>query len=297
MDSKPKPPAKEKRRKRVAQRHLWKRNIKKLKVNSGLAYISVGNKPVPARGTKSPCNDKCRLKCPQNLGTPKTKEMLCMPQSNGKKKRTLKSGPIYVPSQWLPVIRSARKSKPYKVNEMATEEFFDFHDLSQNLGKSFSVSVKGEKVIWNDIQILKVAKDSSGVILYKNSYNSEEFKEIKVLMIKRGRSSSSAIYDVYNLKPAYRERPTISDKTKSHLMELCQKNLIPKEDAACGYCAVVKTPQSFGKRILNQHDVERNRTSTVTRLMNELQAATGAVVSVSINKNGKDKHVNEFIGD
>ena len=144
------------------------------------------------------------------------------------KKRILRSGPIYVPSQWLPVIRSARKSKPYKVNEMATEEFYDFHDLSQNVGNNFSVNVKGEKVIWNNIQILKVSKDSPGIIFYKNAYNSEAFEEIKVQTVKHGRPSLSAINGVYNLKPAYQKPPTISDKTKSHLMELCKKNLIKK---------------------------------------------------------------------
>ncbi|KAF2886047.1 hypothetical protein ILUMI_20126 [Ignelater luminosus] len=56
-----------KSRKRVAQRYLRKRNIKKLKVNSGLAYISSAKKPVPVRRIKSPCNDKCRLECPQNV--------------------------------------------------------------------------------------------------------------------------------------------------------------------------------------------------------------------------------------
>lgn len=42
-------------------------------------------------------------------------------------KRTLKSGPIYIPAQYVSVIRSAKKTgQPYKVNEMCHSDFYDW---------------------------------------------------------------------------------------------------------------------------------------------------------------------------
>lgn len=41
-------------------------------------------------------------------------------------KRILKGGPIYEPSQWVSVIKCAKKTgKPYIVHEMQKEQFFD----------------------------------------------------------------------------------------------------------------------------------------------------------------------------
>lgn len=48
-------------RKRHRNPEKWKRNIKKLKVNTGKAYISEGNREIPAKRIKEPC--KCKLKC------------------------------------------------------------------------------------------------------------------------------------------------------------------------------------------------------------------------------------------
>ncbi|KAF2879386.1 hypothetical protein ILUMI_26781 [Ignelater luminosus] len=45
---------------RIAQRHLWKRNIKKLKVYSELAYIFAGNKPVQIPVEVSPKRSRRR---------------------------------------------------------------------------------------------------------------------------------------------------------------------------------------------------------------------------------------------
>jgi len=50
-------------------------------------------------------------------------------------KLVLRSGPIYVPSQWVSVIESAKqKGKPYTVKEMSTEDFFNLKDLSKDIG-------------------------------------------------------------------------------------------------------------------------------------------------------------------
>lgn len=75
------------------------------------------------------------------------------------KKLVLRSGPIYVPSQWVSGIKSAKqKGKPYTVKEMPTENFFNFKDLSKKIGTNFSMDVNGKKVLWNDINEIRVDK-------------------------------------------------------------------------------------------------------------------------------------------
>jgi len=56
------------------------------------------------------------------------------------KKLVLRSGPIYVPSQWVSVIKSAKqKGKPYSVKEMSTEDFFNLKDVSKDIGTNFNI--------------------------------------------------------------------------------------------------------------------------------------------------------------
>lgn len=44
--------------------------------------------------------------------------------------RATRHVPVYTPEQWCTAVRSARREKPYVVNEMACSDFLDFNDLS-----------------------------------------------------------------------------------------------------------------------------------------------------------------------
>jgi len=75
------------------------------------------------------------------------------------KKLVLRSGPIYVPSQWVSVIKSAKqKGKPYTVKEISTEDFFNLKDLSKDIGTNFNMDGNGKKVLWNDIKEIRIDK-------------------------------------------------------------------------------------------------------------------------------------------
>ena len=141
------------------------------------------------------------------------------------KQRVLKSGPIYVPSQWPAIIRGAKKQgKPYIVKELATEEFFDFKKLSQEIGKNFSVNVKNDKVLWNDIQVIKVEQDNPTSFFYKTNFD-DAFEQINVHQKQRGQPFN---IKSCTLEKAFAKAPGISSKTKEHLAELCSKNIIKK---------------------------------------------------------------------
>ncbi|XP_072386015.1 uncharacterized protein [Diabrotica undecimpunctata] len=54
-------------RKKLRKPSKWKRNIKKLRVNSGLPYITEGNKEKRGKTLKPECGEKCRTKCSQKF--------------------------------------------------------------------------------------------------------------------------------------------------------------------------------------------------------------------------------------
>lgn len=87
-------------------------------------------------------------------------------------KKMLRSGPIYVPDQYIAAITNARKKgNAYIVNLMSHSDFIDIKCLSEN---TFSKNTEGEKVKIGDIKIIKMMKDlnepASVRIFYKKSY-------------------------------------------------------------------------------------------------------------------------------
>ncbi|KAL4113155.1 hypothetical protein QTP88_016831 [Uroleucon formosanum] len=76
------------------------------------------------------------------------------------KKRVLKSGPIYIPDQWILVISLARKGVPYIVNQMTTTDMLDFKNLSTQIGTNFNINTDKEKGLRRNIKIIEVHKDS-----------------------------------------------------------------------------------------------------------------------------------------
>lgn len=139
------------------------------------------------------------------------------------KKKVLRTGPIYVPAQWPVIIRCAKKEgHPYNVREMSTEEFYDFKDLNLKMGKNFTKNKRDKKVVWNDIQAIKVDKNYPGSFFYKTEFD-DDFEEVSI----KGTTRRSASLEMnLDLKKAYTKPPAISHKTKQHLLELCNKNLI-----------------------------------------------------------------------
>ncbi|XP_063395437.1 uncharacterized protein LOC134680272 [Cydia fagiglandana] len=81
-------------------------------------------------------------------------------------KRNRKSGPIYCPQQYIPIIKSAKKK--------------DMELLQKEWGYNYNVNDEGESVVWNDIKVLKFTKEDPFVFYYKSSYNQEEYSKVSV---------------------------------------------------------------------------------------------------------------------
>lgn len=61
-------------------------------------------------------------------------------------KKALKSGPIYTPSEYVRIIRSAKKiGTPFKVTELSHSDFVDWKNVTQQLGSNFTKVLQEEK--------------------------------------------------------------------------------------------------------------------------------------------------------
>jgi len=138
--------------------------------------------------------------------------------------RILKSGPIYEPSQWVSIIKCAKKNgKPYIVNEVQQDELYDLKKLSTDLGNNYNINEDGDKVLWNSIKVFEIEKDNPTILKYKTSYSEKTFKNINVRQKKR----KSIDFNIPELR-TLTTSGTISDAKKKDLLSLCHCNAIPK---------------------------------------------------------------------
>lgn len=137
--------------------------------------------------------------------------------------RILKGGPIYQPSQWVSVIKCAKKNgKPYTVYEMQNEDFFDLKKLSSDLGNNFNINEDGEKVLWQSIKVIQIEKINPTLMKYKTSYSEELFQTINIR--QKMRKPLTSIPEVKTLTTPVK----ISIDKKKDLLSLCHSNAIPK---------------------------------------------------------------------
>lgn len=102
------------------------------------------------------------------------------------KKQCLKSGPIYVPDQLLPIIQLAKKNgSPYVVNHLQTEQVVDLKDLCPKIGNNFTKNTTGEPVVWNEIKMFSVFKNEPNLVRYRTSYEEPNDVSLMFQMVKR----------------------------------------------------------------------------------------------------------------
>lgn len=143
------------------------------------------------------------------------------------KNRMLKSSPVFVPAQWVPIIGLSKKTgKPYTVNQMQTSDVYDLKKLTAEVGRNFTCNTNGEKVNWNKIKVLKFERKNSGTILYKTDYADKTFSEINVRQNNRGKQTMTR--DIV-LQPAFATSPPIPAKKKADLLSLCKDLAIPTD--------------------------------------------------------------------
>lgn len=93
--------------------------------------------------------------------------------------------------------------------------------LASDIGPLRIVKNKqNQPVKFKDIKVMRVQRDSPCSFFYKLSYGDSDFME--AIIIRKTKPCNVL------LKPAFVEKPKISESKKNDLMGLIEKNLIPK---------------------------------------------------------------------
>ncbi|XP_022818610.1 uncharacterized protein LOC111351076 isoform X1 [Spodoptera litura] len=145
-------------------------------------------------------------------------------------KKAKKSGAIYVPDQYVQIIRSAKKKgNQFIVEELNFDDFYDVKKLTDEIELNTFKDVEGNTIKTSDIRAIEFRKDNDAVYRYKLKYDDNWIEaEIKK---KSQRSTSQRITrDIRDIivTPVYNSRRDIPVKKKNDLKELLQKNIIPR---------------------------------------------------------------------
>lgn len=95
--------------------------------------------------------------------------------------RAFKSGSIFIPTDYVRLILSAKKTgNPYKVTKLSYQDFVDLKTLSQQLGSNYNKTANNELTKTSLIKILKVQKSDPGILFVKTTYEQKKFAQINV---------------------------------------------------------------------------------------------------------------------
>lgn len=142
-------------------------------------------------------------------------------------KRAKRSGPVYVPDQYISLIRNAKKKgNPLDVKELGFEDFIDFKALHDEMAPNTSKDSSGNVFKLSGVKQLKFEKGSDK-FLYKNSYEHTSWKEVPFKPRQKRSCSRNSDTTIISLKPAYTKRISLSENKLRDLKSLCEKNIIP----------------------------------------------------------------------
>lgn len=87
-------------------------------------------------------------------------------------KRAKKSGAIYVPDQYVQIIRSAKiKGNQFIAEELNFDDFYDLKTLSDEIELNTVKDVEGNTIKTSDIKVIEFTKDNDAVYNYKLKFD------------------------------------------------------------------------------------------------------------------------------
>ena len=136
---------------------------------------------------------------------------------------------IYSIHDWHNVMKSARRSKPYNVQQLFHNDFYDLKKLSEDILTNRTVNVDGETINWLNIRWIRYEKKSPTQLLYKTDFDQPEFSVLNQNRTnKRGRVAKQQNPNA-SLTPAYKKKFEISAAKREDLLGLCRAGVIPNE--------------------------------------------------------------------
>lgn len=144
-----------------------------------------------------------------------------------------KSGPIYVPDQYISLIRGAKKTgKPFVVKEMIFKDFFDLKSIEDKLNFNMSKNMNGDVIRVSDIKSIRFLKNCTNYE-YRTTYKTEIWDEAKAIIEPKGKNlrgnrGNVQCSDQISLKPAYTSKNPISNRKMRDLLQLVETNIVPR---------------------------------------------------------------------
>lgn len=139
---------------------------------------------------------------------------------------------IYTTREWALLISTARLNpRPYQVNVMSYNDFYDLKDLVGRTVKNVSTTVTNQKVNWIKIKWIRVEKSKPQIIQFKYNLDDSQFLEIDIALDKKTRLQHKDPFDWSTIVPKqlYEKKLLISAEKKKDLMSLLNKKVIPEE--------------------------------------------------------------------
>ena len=163
--------------------------------------------------------------------------------------------PVYAPSEWHNVIRTARRKLPYVVIPMEHDMFWDLKKLLKDYKFNLKLDSTGSKIAWRKVMWFRY---EANCISFKYDF-SDPFKYIQLRPSATRRKAEPAPSPL--LKPRYSGPLPISKQKKNDLIKLCRNRVIPNAYHAFYQnllCAEVedRCPEPDLEEIENDSDME-----------------------------------------
>ncbi len=134
---------------------------------------------------------------------------------------------VYGLNEWLNIMLSARRNRPYNVHRLTFRDFYDLKSLARQLVKNRNKNEDGQLVSWLEVRLLKFTKGKKMEIEYKRDY-SGGWKVIPVQGL-RSVGRPEAFPEQANMPKVYKHQLEISQQKKKDLVDLCKNGVIPEE--------------------------------------------------------------------
>lgn len=132
-------------------------------------------------------------------------------------KRAKKSGPIYIPYQYVQLIRNSKKTgNAFVVNELNYDDFYDLKKLLEDISLNTNKDLQGNPIKLSEIKVVRFVKNSETYDL-KYSYEDEWVTVKSKIILKRKTRSDNTDINIaeVSLIPAYNSKLPISDQIKA----------------------------------------------------------------------------------
>lgn len=134
-------------------------------------------------------------------------------------KRAKKSGAIYVPDQYVQIIRSAKKrGNQFIVEEQNFDDFYDLKKNSDEIELNMVKDVEGNTIKISDLKVIEFTKDNDSVYKYKLKFD-DNWSEAEIKKQKQRSTSQRIIKKIedINMVPVYTSKREITANKKKDL--------------------------------------------------------------------------------